>query len=268
MAIPVAALWQDTMAFVRRESALLVPLSLATLGIGDASLNLLAGVWREAMPAPPPTGTGLGMLLAVLWSVVGQLAIMALALSRGGLSVGEALRLASWRLPRVVIVGITLLWAVTILLLPLLLMLTASGVDLGTPNPKIPPLASFYGFLISGIIVWIGVRLAPMNAAIVDRNPTVLAAFRDTFRLTRGHAAILLGLAALYLLAWVLGTSIATGLVGLIFIPASAALGIPFAGKVMVALGGAMVASGLGMIAAVFMAKLYRHLSESGPAAS
>lgn len=261
MSIPVAALWQETIGFIRRESALLVPLSLATLGLGDAGTNLIAGIIRSNAAAGEwASGAAIGLVFALLLSVLGQLAIMSLALSRGGLSVGEALRVATRRLPRIVLVSMLIFWGVLLLLLPLLLMLASSGVDLSTPNPKIPPLASFYGFLISGLIIWAGIRLLPLNAMIVDRESPILTVLRDTFRATRGHAAILLALGAVYVLAWAVATTLIGTIVGAIFAPLSTALGVPFAGNVMVALAGGMVAAAMGMISAVFIARLYQHL--------
>ncbi|HKX35088.1 MAG TPA: hypothetical protein VJM79_00270, partial [Rhizorhapis sp.] len=104
--LSIGAAWEETLAFVKREGTLLFPVALVFLALPAVVLQLLApkelrtaGMVEEASNAPQlPPGFLLAMLVVLLVSMLGILAINALAL-RPGISVAEALQLAIRRMP-------------------------------------------------------------------------------------------------------------------------------------------------------------------------
>jgi hypothetical protein len=144
--------------------------------------------------------------------------------------------------------------------MPLAVLLVANGVDLGTTTDRLPASAAFGVFVFMGVMAWLFIRLLPLNPLLVDADPPIGATLRQTFAMTRGHATILLGLSALYLLISLITAGAATFVVGSAFGLLGQWAGTDWAGTLMGALAGGMVAAALGAISNVFLAKTYLKL--------
>lgn len=256
MRLPVSEIWEGTMAFVRREWGLLAPVSLALLGLSNVASELAADAMGPGGPANGPGWAVLVFAASVLVAQYGQLAIMALAL-RPGLSVGEALGLAGRRMPKLIAITLLIAMAVIVAAIPLAGFLTASGVDLATTADRLPFSALLAVSIYGGILCWLFVRLLPLNALLVDANPSIVDTMKQSFTMTRGHGLILLGTAALYLLVTLITTGAATLVVGSLFGLLGTWARVPQAGVLMGALAGGMVAAALGVISNVFVARVY-----------
>jgi hypothetical protein len=257
--ISMNQVWDDSVAFLRREAALLVPLALATVYVADvvASLATVASKPGEANPFAT-----IGILAAAIWSVIGQLSIVSLVLQPGQ-SVGEALAHGVARLGKVALVALLLGLVISIAVVPVAVAVVASGVDPQDPASlqKLPGWASLIILVGVGVLIWLGVRLALMNAYIVDRNPGVIEALKGGFALTRGIAARLFFVVALYgLILAVLGSAVRF-VTGSLFALIGAAIQSPFAGAVMTALVSGIVTTALSLVATVFLATLYRKVT-------
>ena len=88
--LSVAAAWDETVAFVRREGRLLFPVSFMLIALPAALAEALSPAGAAGEP-PAPGPWLLIFPVALLLSAIGNLAISALAL-RPGASVAEALR--------------------------------------------------------------------------------------------------------------------------------------------------------------------------------
>jgi hypothetical protein len=262
--ISMNQVWDDSVAFVRREAALLVPLVLATVYLGDV-LASVAGAMAE-----PGKQNGLAtflMLAAAVWSIVGQLAIVSLVL-KAGQSVAEALQHGMSRLGKVILVALVLGLAISVALTPLLTAAVANGA-----NPEKPEsFQALPGWILIMAIVaiialgWLGVRLALMNALIVDRNPGIIESLKGGFALTKGIAARLFFIVLLYgVMLFILSGAIKF-VFGSIFSLIGAGLGSPFAGMVMTALVTGLVTAAMSLIATVFLANLYRRVTKKAVA--
>lgn len=257
MAVSMNSVWDESIAFIRRESALLVPLALATIGLGSAAFNIVKPIAAHA-GSSVLWSLLLGFALGLI--VIGQQAIFALVLQPGR-SVGEAIGIGARTMPKFAALVALLVGILLIAMLPLTLMLRAAGVDLGGAQPRLPPLAIFYVALLMVVTAWVNLRMITLLPLIVDRNPPLFAAIRESFAATRGQAARLLGVMLLYML--VAGVVVAaTGAVaGLIFKMIGEAAGTPFAGHVMLALTLAAVNAGFALIATTFVGHYYRALT-------
>lgn len=247
--------WDDAMAFIRRESGLLIPLALATVFVGD-----VVGTLAQA-DAPNSKMSGIAsivVLLAAVWSIVGQLSLSALVL-RPGSSVGEAIRMGASRLGKVVLVGLIIAGVFVLALIPVVAALQASGFDPRNPESlrQMPSWAAFYIGLLSIMMLWIGARLLLLNPLIVDRNPGAITALKSAFTMTRGIAAQILLVLIIYLVVLAIMTGAVRFVVGSLAAVVGAALGQPFLGVVLTALASGLMATALSLIAAVFVACLY-----------
>lgn len=256
--ISMNQIWDDSIAFIRREFALLLPLALATLYVGDVVANLATGFSTPATPNPFAT---IAILAATIWSIVGQLSIVSLVL-KPGQSVGEALAHGGARLGKVILVALLLGIVVALALSPIGAVAIAYGANPEAPESfqKLPGWLGLLVLVTLAALVWLGIRLALMNALIVDRNPSVLDTIKGGFALTKGITARLFLIVLLYgLMVLVLGSAVKF-VAGSLFALIGAGLGSPFAGAVMAALVGGIVNAGLSLVATVFLAMLYSRL--------
>lgn len=251
--------WEDATAFLKRESSLLVPLALATIWVGDV-VGTLA---RASQPKGEPSAIATFLTLAAtLWLILGQLSIMALAM-RPGSSVGEALRIGGTRLGKVLLTALLVGAGFVVALLPAAAGLVASGFNPEAPETlrNMPPWVAAYLALLSVVAIWLGARLLMLNPLIVDRNPGVIDAIKHGFALSRG----LVWQIVLVLIVYVVVTAILTGAVtsvaGSLFALVGGALGSPFLGTVLTALASGLAGTALSMVAAVYVAMLYRRVS-------
>lgn len=247
--------WDDAMAFIRRESALLIPLALATVFVGDVVGTLAQG----GKPGAEPSGVAfVAILAAAVWSIVGQLSLNALVL-RPGLSVGEAISVGVARLGKTILIGILLGIGLFIALVPVGAALIASGFNPQNPEAMrdLPTWAAFYVGLLSIVMLWIGARLLLLNPLLVDRNPGVIATIKESFGLTRGIAAQIVLVLLIYIIVLAILTGAVRFVVGSIAALIAAAAGSQFLGSVITALASGLMATALSLVAAVFIACLY-----------
>ena len=257
--ISMNQIWDDSVAFIRRESALLVPLALATLYLSDVVSTLAGGL---STPAKPSALVTVAVFAATIWSIVGQLSIVSLVL-KPGQSVGEALRHGLSRVGKVLLAALLLGLAVSAVLLPVGVAAVANGFNPEIPDSisKMPGWVSVLVLASAGLVLWMAVRLSLMNSLIVDRNPGVIDAIKGGFALTRGIASRLLLVAMLYvLILLVLGKAVQF-VAGSIFALLGAAIGSVFTGAVLTALVTGVVSAALSLVATVFLATLYRRVS-------
>jgi hypothetical protein len=257
--ISMNQVWDDSIAFIRRESALLVPLAFATIYVADVVATLAQSA---AKPTDPNPLIPIAIIAAALWSIIGQLSIVSLVL-KPGQSVGEALSHGLSRLGKVILIALLLGLVVSVALLPVAVAAMASGADPAKPETlqNLPGWISLLMLVILGGLIWLGVRLSLMNALIVDRNPGVVDALKGGFTLTNGIAARLFLVVLLYAVVLLVLGSAVRFIAGSAFALLSAALESPFAGVAMTALVTGIVSTAMSLIATVFLATLYRRVS-------
>jgi hypothetical protein len=260
MTLSITTIWDESIAFIQRELHLLLPLSLATLALGSAGVDIANGLVKQTDSSGIKLVADLVVLASLTLSLIGQLAITALTLS-SGMSVGEALRRGAARFPKLLAIGALVGVAIIAVALPLVMGLSKQGYDLTAEIPQLPAWANIYLLGIVALLMWLSARLLPLIGSLVDKNPPVFAAIAGSFALTKGNFAKLLAVFLLYLVVALVTTSAATSVVGIIFGFLGKALGVELLGKVMAALAGGMVSAALGLVSTVFATKVYQKLA-------
>jgi hypothetical protein len=250
--------WDDSIAFIRRESALLLPLALATVYLADVVAGLAQST---ANPTDPNPLVPVAVIAAALWSIIGQLSIVSLVLNPGQ-SVGEALSQGLSRLGKVIVIALLLGVVISVALLPVGIAAVATGANPAKPETlqNLPAWVSLLMLVVLGGLIWLGVRLALMNALIVDRNPGVIEALKVAFGLTQGITARLFLVVLLYGVVLLVLSSAVRFVAGSLFELLGNALESPFAGSVLTALVSSLVGTAMSVIATVFLGTLYRHV--------
>jgi hypothetical protein len=177
--LPISEAWNETVAFVGRESGLLFPVAFALIALPNI-------IFQYAMPPmvpDQPIQPQLWMLLAIpffVLTLLGTLTLSIMAL-RGGTSVGEALAIAARRLLPVlaaaILLGVVGGALTSVLLIPIRLV---TGGNL--------PLAIALALpLVIAIFVWLGVRMIFVNPVGAIEQGGPIEILRRSWALTRGH---------------------------------------------------------------------------------
>ncbi len=260
MAISMSSIWDETVVLLRREAPLMVPLAFATIGIGSAVSSLAQGAIQQAGGNGVSGLVFLALLIATLLTLVGNLAVMALAL-RPGMSVGEALRLAAQRLPKMVVILILIGLVVMLMIIPLAVILVASGVDMQAKVPDVPPLAILYALVVIAALLYLFARTFTLNGLVIDKNPPIIETIKQTFAATRGLVGKIIGVTILFIVVAAILDWATILISGAAFALVGKMIGSPFAAQMMTALVGGMVSAGLSLVSTLFAARLYTNLS-------
>lgn len=255
--ISLAAVWDDTRAYLMREAALLVPVALGTIGLGMVVLFL-------AVPAPQADGQvqpGPWMLWAIpylLLLATGSLALSALALVPG-MSVREALERAARRL--LPTIGALLLLALAAA--GVLVVLSQAVALIGRfAGMGLEQAVAFGVTLALPLLAILGVRfLFALPAIVLGHGP--LAALSDSWQTSRPCRWRLFALwVGVQLASLLLIAAVEFGLGSLILVAAKAA-GDPALGARIMQIVLALLSCLILMVWVSYVARLYRALSGS-----
>ncbi len=256
--ISMTSIWDDTVAFIKREVALLIPLTLATVVMAQTAITLASGGAKGAATNPNPV-VALALLVAISVMVCGQLATSAMVL-KNGISIAEALRLGASRLPKFLGFGLILLLGAFVVFMPMVMILAVSGYDLAGGQMQLPPVALLYVLIMIAGFMWLNIRLMMVTPLIVDRNLPLRSVFATSFAATKGHVPKIIGAFVLYIIVALVISSVANVLFGSVFLVIGKALGLPDVGRVFAALANGVVSGALSMVSTVYIAMLYLKL--------
>jgi hypothetical protein len=256
--LALGAIWEETIAFVRAELALLTP--LAMLGFGLPTLVMLMAV--------PIDATASGMLKPGSWmlwflpcgvlSMLGSLSVSALAL-RPGVSVKESIGVAIQRLPSAL--GLLLMYAGVQVAMAIPLAL-AGMVEMRLSG-QVGPVSMVLNLAGIAITIWLFVRLMPIWAVLADRPQKPWEAVRAAFRLTRGCYPKLLLLRVVMAFVAILLMVVLLIPIGAIAQIVGALTGGPSVSILLSFIATGLMVAMIGGIWTVFVARLYRRLDAS-----
>ena len=191
--LSIGMAWTEAATFVRRERRLIAPLVLALIVVPAVIAELIKPSAAIGMQ-PEAGGWSLVVLVALLIGMIGQLAIMRLAMGWDA-SIGGALKLAFRRFWSAL--GALMLFGVLfgLAVIPLLIIIAlVSGGDASVLGGRIT-------LLLIVVIFAAMPRILPVTAVAMATDGGPWRLLNDTFRLTRGNYARLLGFFLLFLVA-------------------------------------------------------------------
>lgn len=242
--------WEEASAFVRRESALLLPVAALFVALPALILQEMTppelSQWsmsanRSTMP-PVPGSYWAAMVLTFVLIWFGSLALFALAL-RPGISVGEALRLSLSRLP--VLLGTALLAGVGFTVLIFVAALLSVAVR---------PAAGLAVGIAGMAVIYASVRLLLLHPVVIDGQAGVIASLRQSWALTKGHFWRLLAFVAVVMLLSLILASAAQAVLGTV----AGLVGGADAARIVGGIAGAAVSTVVQVYLLVMLARLYR----------
>ena len=209
--VSIGKAWDESVAFLKRESGLAVPVALAFGGLPGVVLSYLmpgpdmtsATTPAQMIEAVRPYAGSIAASFAInlLISLFGVLTITALVL-RAGVSVKEAMNTAFGRFLPAVVVLIVLM---AILLTPAI-MLMAGGLA-G---------AALAVFIALPLAIVLSVKLSLANSAIVAERAGAGEALKRSWALTRGSALRIFGFVMVCVLVFAITSLAVTAIVGIV----------------------------------------------------
>jgi hypothetical protein len=256
--ISIGKAWEESVAFVARESTLLLPVALLFVALPGLILQemvppeLTQWMMTQAKTMPPPVGANFWAALLITVVVVwfGSLTLFALAL-RPGISVGEALRLSVARLP-------VLLGSALLLMALFALVVMAVSILVAVFTLISPALAGvLMGLLMIALgvaIIFASVRLVLLNPVVIDGTRGVRDSIRHAWALTRGQVWRLLAFLFLLTVVSVIVSTAAQTVVGAL----AGLVAGPNAARLTSGIAGALVSTVVQLYMLVMIARLYR----------
>ena len=197
MRLSLSKAWEDCRRIFAGDGSLLTAIALALLVLPQ----IVTGVVTPSMNSTPSLGGRVVDLLAALIGVIGQLAIVRLALGPST-TVADAIRHGMRRFPAVFGALILLMVGLFVILVPVVAVLIGAGM-IQVPAPGEQPGGAFttVALLLGIACVLIAVRfmLTVPIASAEEAGP--LTILKRSWRLSSGHYGRLLGLELLLLVA-------------------------------------------------------------------
>lgn len=197
MRLSLSKAWEECRRIFTRDGGLLSAIALALLVLPQ----IVTGLVSPSMHGAPSMSGRIIGLLAALIGVIGQLAIIRLALGPST-TVAEAIRHGARRFPRILGALILLMLALIVILVPVMAVLIAIGM-MQVPESGAEPGGAFamVALLLGVACVLIAVRfmLTVPVASAEEAGPMKI--LKRSWRLTGGNYWRLLGLELLLLVA-------------------------------------------------------------------
>ena len=259
--LSISTAWDETSAFLRRESRLVMPVALAFFAVPATLFG-----WHNPSGDPSQAAGGWPLtLLLLILALMGQMAIAAMAIGWRG-SVGAALIQALGRVWGVVA---TLLIIFIPLAVALALVLAVMLGNAGLTDPTqvtaealagVPGLALFL-FAMTLIFLFVAARLFPISAVGMMETANPFRILSRSWQLTSGHFWRLVGTLLLILIVSLVASIAVTSVIGSLI---SLAAGEPQPYNVsalIVSLADGAVGAVISAASAALVGRIYAQLS-------
>lgn len=188
-AFSLGTVWEETIAFLRRESGLLIPIALAIYAPAQIMLEFgMQPFMAMRTPGAEISWQGMLVLPSGLLMLLGNL-VVALLVLVPGISVGEALMSGLRRLP--IALGAMLLLGLAASLVTIFVSLGAFSVSGGPPSPAMLSQLIVLVMIPIGIL-WLRLLLLPIVVAVEAVGAK--DGIKRAWALSRGNVARLIGM--------------------------------------------------------------------------
>ena len=258
--LSISRAWDQTREIFRRDGGLFVAVALALIVLPE----VIVGIIAPDSGTRPSSGVQLLRLVAGLIALIGQLAIIRLALGPST-TVGDSIRHGARRFPSAFGAVVILLLALTLITVLIALIFgPLLGVDL-TRAANIPAeQRGVFGALILITLVAIlaiSVRFTLLSPVASAENIGPLAILKRSWELTRGHYWRLLGLIVLLLVAAFFLLMVASMIGGLLAKLVSPNIEPFSVGALIFTLFAGLAQGAFSVLASLMLARVYAQVS-------
>ena len=260
--LSISRAWDETRAILARDGKLLATVAAALFLLPQVLVGFISG---QSTSAEPPGGAGLLlMFLAAIIGLIGQLAVVRMAIGQG-VSVGEAIGHGFRRALPFLLSLLLMLVAFALLFMIAVMILRAVGaIDLqavasgGTPRPQDVGLILLVIFIP---LLYVGVRLLVLAAVASEERHGPLAALRRSWALTAGNGWRLFGFVVIFIIGAIIVTvavAMVAGLIVRLFVGSVEPL---TAGALVLALFGGLAQAAVTLVYVVMIARIYAQVA-------
>lgn len=251
--LSISRAWDEAKEILRRDGRLLAAIALALIVLPSTIQTLVTPVAPQG-EMPEPGAWMIVALLAVLIGIIGQLAILRIALGPAT-TVGDAIRHGAQRMP--VLLLAMLIWVVPIAVVGFFLVRQAA--------PAQPSAAAVIAvLLLMALVFYIAVRLIVAAPVTTAERVGPVGVLKRSWELTSGNWWRLFGFLVLLLIAALIVLMAVGALMGTI-------VGLLFGGVEPMSIGALLVALvtqiAIAAVSVVFLAmtaRIYTQLSGAG----
>ncbi len=259
--LSISSAWDETVAFLRRESRLVMPVALAFFAVPATLFG-----WHN--PSGDPTqatgGWPLTLLVLVL-ALMGQMAIAAMAIGWRG-SVGAALTQALGRVWGV-LAALLLVFIPVAVVLALILAVMLGGAGLTDPTQvtaeslaAVPGLTLFL-LAMTFLFLFIAARLFPISAVGMMETANPIRVIARSWRLTGGHFWRLVGTLLLILIVSLVASLAVTAVIGSLVTLAAGEPQPYNVSALIISLADGVIGAMISAVTAALVGRIYAQLS-------
>lgn len=256
--LSISRAWDESRGVISRDGKYLTAIALALTMLPQVVVGVLS----------PSGGFGFVALIAALIGVVGQLAIIRVALGPTT-TVGAAIRDAAGRFMPVILAYLLLIVGMVVLFVPI--MVVAGLLGMPIPEPGQRPIGSLLGLfsLVMLVIFALSVRFTMVAPVGTAETIGPVAILKRSWALTGSHYWRLLAFAIL-LLILIIVLMASAGAIGAVFgaLVSGGAIEPMTLGALVLSLVVGAAQAIFTIISAVMLARIYLQLSDSGATAS
>lgn len=256
-AVSLGTVWEETIAFMRREIGLLLPVAFATFGVAQLIIDLGMGGQTVDTASKGASAGSLALLPAMLILFVGNLAISHMVLRPGG-SVGESMSAALHVLPRALLAILALFLIMMGIALVVVIAATLGAMafqaDPKAITPHIATLLMIPMFVIMA-------RFMPLIPILAIERLGAIESVRRAWAMSRPHFVRLFGLMMIVVLVTIIMGMIQFFVIGSLFKLLTLASGNGELTAILQAVVDAGIASVLSLAVTIYIALIYRQLA-------
>ena len=255
----ISRAWDETKARLASDGRLLVAVALALVLLPQAVAVAIAPP-QELGAGPQPLSSSLLMLAAALFGMVGQLALVRLAL-KSDISVGEAIGHGARRLPTLLGALFLLGIALAIVLIPILIVLIMLGAIPTEGTPDYARITATLALVMVVVVLAVSPKFQLVMPLASAEPVGPVKALKRSWHLSKGHYWPLLGFILLLLLAAVVMVAPAQlvgGVIAKVLSPDVEPLSI---GALVYALMVAVAQTALVILSSLMLARVYAQLA-------
>jgi len=256
--LSISAAWDETKAILARDGQLLLTVAVALVALPTAINSLInpSGVNSTSTP----WWIDLIAVIASLIALAGQLALIRLAIGPS-VTVGSAIAHGLRRMPIYFVSVFIVLIGLVIIAVPLIMLLSALGVPVGTKGVPPSPPTIIIGLFYFALICFFGVRLILSSpvASAEDRGP--IAILTRSWHLTSGYWWPLFGFVLVILIGAIVLLLAVGSAVGVVIGLLLGAIQPMSAAALVLALIQSLVSAAITTLFAVMLARIYVQLA-------
>lgn len=197
--------WDETRDAVARDGKLIATVALAMFFLPGVIVGVIE---PAANPFPATAREAAVMILVGLIALVGQLAIIRMALG-SRLTVGEAIGHGARRAPVYVVAG--LIWAG-----PLILAAVLIGPEIWAAPQNATGGQALAALVILLVLLFVGIRMMMTSSVASAESAGPLEIVRRSWQLTAGHWWRLFGLMCIFLLLMIVAMAAVGAVIGIV----------------------------------------------------